>query len=92
MTPEYLAAKEKVESFPRKINKRAILFLNNERVPFAGINAAGVWMAVSKHEGKNWYSYMPSEKEKILGIDKLRYSESCDLAKEIANKYLCADK
>lgn len=96
-SPEYLAAEQIVESLissgKAKIRKTAILFLKDDKTPFAGINKAGVWMCVSKLKegkdaGKNWYSYMSSIEEEKFGLDKMRYSERCDLAKEIVYKYL----
>lgn len=41
-----------------------------------------------KHAGKNWYSYMSSIEEQKFGLDKLKYSEQSDLAKQIVKKYL----
>lgn len=92
-SPQYFAAQQAIESLPKKILKRAILFLDENKKPFAGVNKAGVWMAVSKitegkNAGKNWYSYISSVEERKLGLDKLKYSENCDLAKEIVEKYL----
>ena len=94
-SPEYLAAEQIVESLissgQAKIRKNAILFLKDDKTPFAGINKAGVWMCVSKLDsGKNWYSYMSSIEEQKIGLDKMKYSEQCDLAKEIVGKYLAA--
>lgn len=92
-SPEYLAAEQIVESLissgQAKIRKNAILFLKDDKTPFAGINKAGVWMCVSKLDsGKNWYSYMSSIEEEKFGLDKMKYSETCDLAKEFVKKYL----
>lgn len=92
-SPEYSAAQKTIESFSVKVLKRAVLFLDKNKKPFAGVNKAGVWMSVSKvqggkHAGKNYYSYISSIEEKNLGIDKLKYGENCDLAKEIVRKYL----
>lgn len=94
-SPEYSATQKAIESFPVKVLKRAVLFLDENKKPFAGVNKAGVWMSVSKiqdgkNAGKNWYSYISSIEEKKLGLDKLKYSENCDLAKEIVRKYLTA--
>lgn len=95
-SPEYLSAESFVESLissgNAKIRKNDILFLK-DKIPFAGINKAGVWMCVSKlkdgkHAGKNWYSYMSSIEEQKFGLDKLKYSEQSDLAKQIVKKYL----
>ena len=90
---EYLAAESFIESLisngKAKIRKNAILFLKDDKTPFAGINKAGVWMCVSKLDsGKNWYSYMSSLEEQKFGLDKMKYSEQCDLAREIVQKYL----
>lgn len=91
-SPEYLAAESFVESLissgNAKIRRNDILFLK-DKIPFAGINKAGVWMCVSKlKDGKNWYSYMSSLEEEKFGLDKLKYSEQSDLAKQIVKKYL----
>lgn len=95
-SPEYLAAEQFVESLissgQAKIRKNDILFLK-DGIPFAGITKAGVWMCVSKikegkYAGKNWYSYMSSIEEEKFGLDKMKYSETCDLAKEFVRKYL----
>jgi len=95
-SPEYLAAESFVESLisrgQARIRKNDILFLK-DKIPFAGITKAGIWMSVSrlkegKHAGKNWYSYMSSLEEEKFGLDKMKYSETCDLAKEFVKKYL----
>lgn len=80
-SPEYSAAQKTIESFPIKVLKRAVLFLDENKKPFAGVNKAGVWMTVSKvqegeHAGKNYYSYIPSIEEKKLGLDKLKLAKN----------------
>lgn len=91
-SPEYLAAESFVESLissgNAKIRKNDILFLR-DKIPFAGITKAGIWMCVRKLDsGKNWYSYMSSLEEEKFGLDKMKYSETCELAKELVKKYL----
>lgn len=85
----YEQAKEFLLAAKKKTNRRGvILFLNNENVPFAGINKAGVWMSVSKIEGKTWYSYLSTRDEEALQLKNLKYSETCDLSKELVEKFL----
>ena len=84
----YEQIKESLFAAKKKITSRAILFLNNENVPFAGINKAGVWMSVSKIEGKTWYSYLSTRDEETLQLKNLKYSETCDLSKELVEKFL----
>lgn len=40
-SPEYSAAQKTIESFPIKVLKRAVLFLDENKKPFAGVNKAG---------------------------------------------------
>ena len=78
----YLTAKTNILALPRQITKNSIQFLRDGK-PFAGINKNYVWMCVSRQNNKPWYSYLSSIEEKTLGLDNLKYSESCELAKEI---------
>jgi len=87
MTP-YEQTKEFLLAAKKKITSRSILFLNNENAPFAGINKAGVWMSVTKQEKKNWYSYLSTRDEETLQLKNLKYSETCNLAKELVEKLL----
>lgn len=88
MTP-YEQIKETILNRPKKIRKNDVLFLNDNGEPFTGINRAGVWMTVSKLDtGKKWYSYMSTRDEQTLRISELRYSEQCEMAKEIVKKLL----
>lgn len=85
---DYQTIKAKIFSLPRKVTSKSIFFLGADKIPFAGINKAGVWMCVSKQNGKNWYSYMSSIEEQKLELDKLRYSEQCELAKELIRELI----
>ena len=84
----YEQIKESLFAAKKKITSRAILFLNNENAPFAGINKSGVWMSVTKQEGKNWYSYLATKDEEALGLKNLKYSETCNLAKEMIERFI----
>ena len=84
----YDAIKAIILTLPRKVRKNDILFLDGNKKPFAGINGAGVWISVSKQNGKTWYFYMSTKDEETLGINQLKYSEQCSLAKEIVGECL----
>ena len=70
-----------------KILKNAVIFLDENKERFAGINRHGVFMSVNKLNGKYWYHYTSSQLEKDLQLDKIRFSELSDLGKDIFNHF-----
>ena len=70
-----------------KVLKNAVIFLDENKERFAGINRHGVFMSVNNLNGKYWYHYISSITEKDFQLDKIRLSETFDLGKEIFNHF-----
>jgi len=70
-----------------KVLKNAVIFLDENKERFAGINRHGVFMSVNKLNGKYWYHHISSLMEKDFQLDKIRFSETSDLGKAIFNHF-----
>jgi hypothetical protein len=70
-----------------KLLKNSVIFLDANKGRFAGVNRHGVWMSVNKVNGKHWYHHLSSLTERDFQLDKIRFSETFDLGKEIFNHF-----